>query len=114
LRSLRILLPIAVCAAVLVPGAPATATAPTASAPAMVSVVHGVRGLVADVRVDGKLVLTNTEGAIRGLKGGSPRLADSQAWRDAKTSAGAPLLIEVTSDALPAKLNVTLAFGCFF
>jgi hypothetical protein len=39
---------------------------------------------------DGKLVLTNAEGAIRGLKGGSQRLADSQAWRDLKTSAGLP------------------------
>jgi uncharacterized protein DUF3352 len=39
---------------------------------------------------DGKLVLTNAEGAIRGLKGGGQRLADSQAWQDAKTSAGLP------------------------
>ena len=39
---------------------------------------------------DGKLVLTNAEGAIRGLKGGGQRLADSQAWRDATTSAGLP------------------------
>lgn len=58
LRFLRILPPIAVSAAVLVPAASATAAAPTTSAPAMVSVVHGVRGLVADVRVDGKLVLS--------------------------------------------------------
>jgi hypothetical protein len=39
---------------------------------------------------DGKLVLTNAEGAIRGLKGGGRRLADSQAWQDVKTSAALP------------------------
>lgn len=39
---------------------------------------------------DGKLVLTNAEGAIRGLKGGGQRLADSQAWQDVKTSAALP------------------------
>jgi hypothetical protein len=57
----RVLPPIAVCAAVLVPGAPATASAPAtarAAAPATVSVVNGLRGLVADVRVDGKLMLS--------------------------------------------------------
>ena len=31
---------------------------------------------------------------------------------DAKTSAGAPLSIEVTRDALPAKLNTTDALAC--
>jgi hypothetical protein len=48
------------------------------------------KGAVYYAVFDGKLVLTNAEGAIRGLKGGSQRLADSQAWRDAKTSAGLP------------------------
>jgi uncharacterized protein DUF3352 len=38
----------------------------------------------------GKLVLTNAEGAIRGLTGGGQRLADSQAWQDTKTAAGLP------------------------
>ncbi len=41
----------------LLPGAPAQA-ATTAAAPAEVTVVHGVRGLVADVRVDGKMILS--------------------------------------------------------
>lgn len=57
LRPLRFLLPVVVCGAVLVP-APATAVVQAAATPALVSVVHGVRGLVADVRVDGKLVLS--------------------------------------------------------
>jgi hypothetical protein len=39
---------------------------------------------------DGKLVLTNSEGAIRGLKGGGQRLADSQAWQEVKTAAALP------------------------
>jgi hypothetical protein len=38
----------------------------------------------------GKLVLTNAAGAIRGLKDGGQRLADSHAWRDAKTASGLP------------------------
>jgi hypothetical protein len=48
------------------------------------------KGAVYYAVFDGKLVLTNAEGAIRGLKGGGQRLAGSQAWQDAKTSAGLP------------------------
>jgi len=39
---------------------------------------------------DGKLVVTNAEGAIRGLRAGGRRLADSQAWQDVTTSAALP------------------------
>jgi hypothetical protein len=38
---------------------------------------------------DGKLVVTNAEGGIRGLREG-PRLADSQAYKDAAEAAGLP------------------------
>jgi Protein of unknown function (DUF3352) len=50
----------------------------------------GENGAVYYAVFDGKLVLTNAEAAIRALKGGGQRLADSQAWQDLKTSAGLP------------------------
>lgn len=56
-RSVRLILTLIVAATVFVPGGPATGAAAAASAPGMITVVHGVRGLVADVRLDGKLVL---------------------------------------------------------
>ena len=39
---------------------------------------------------DGKLVVSNAEGAIRGLRSGGTRLADSQAWQDVRASAELP------------------------
>ncbi|MEP6695999.1 MAG: DUF4397 domain-containing protein [Pseudonocardiales bacterium] len=57
-RSVRLLTVVAL-SALLCPIAPAAATATaTVAAPAQVTVVHGVRGLVADVRVDGQLILS--------------------------------------------------------
>ncbi len=55
MRGLRLVTVLGL-SAVLTPIAPAAASAAVA-APAQVTVVHGVRGLVADVRVDGRLVL---------------------------------------------------------
>jgi hypothetical protein len=39
---------------------------------------------------DGKLVVTNAESGIEGLKAGGERLADSQAWQDATKAAAMP------------------------
>ncbi len=57
-RRPRLLAAFALCAAVFVPAVPATAATRPASPSAQVSVVNGLRGLVADVRVDGKLMLS--------------------------------------------------------
>ncbi len=57
-RVLRLILPLIVVPTVFLPAAPATGADVATSAPGNITVVHGVRGLVADVRLDGKLVLS--------------------------------------------------------
>lgn len=113
-RSVRILALPALFALVLSPGTPATAATATAAtaapAPAMVTVVHGVRGLVADVRVDGKLVLSGfapqrvTDPLA--LAAGSHRV---QIWKSGAPASSKPALD--TTVPVTAGLHATLAVG---
>lgn len=110
LRVTRMMLLAAVAATVLLPGAPATATTNRAAAPAMVSIVHGVRGLVADVRVDGKLVLSGfapqrvTDPIA--LPAGAHRV---QIWTTGSPASAKPALD--TSVTVTAGSHATLAVG---
>lgn len=109
LRFLRTLLLLALCAAVVVPGA-AGATAAGPAAPGMVSVVHGVRGLVADVRVDGQLVLSGF--APQRVTDPLPLPAGShrvQIWTAGSPASTRPALD--TSVTVTAGSHVTLAVG---
>lgn len=109
-RFSRAMLLVAVCATVLVPGAPATATASTPTAPATVSVVLGVRGLVADVRVDGKLFLSGLApqrvSDPMSLSAGTQRV---QVWATGSPASAKPSLD--TSVTVTAGSNATLAVG---
>lgn len=110
LRFSRIVLLVLMCAAVLVPGASADAMASPADAPATVSVIHGVRGMAADVRVDGKLVLSGFAPQrvtdLMALPAGAHRV---QIW-----TAGSPASVKPTLDTsvtVTAGSHATLAVG---
>ena len=102
----RVLAPIAVCAALIVPGVPAQA----APAPAMVTVVHGVRGLVADVKVDGKLVLSGfAPERITSALPLPPGPHHIQAWPTGAATGAKPVVD--TTLSVTAGSHVTLGIG---
>lgn len=100
--------PAAAGAALVLPGVPAQAA--VAPAPAKVTVVHGVRGLVADVRVDGKLVLSGFAPERitdpLSLPAGAHRI---QAWPTGAAASARPLLDTVVR--VTAGSHVTLGIG---
>ncbi len=109
-RSLRLMLPLTVVVTVFLPGAPATGADVAASPPGMITVVHGVRGLVADVRLDGKLVLSGfapqrvTEPMA--IPAGKHRV---QIWTSGAAASSKPALDSVVN--VIAGSHATLAVG---
>ena len=93
-------------------GGPLRPAGATQAAPAVLTVVHGVRGLVADVRLDGSLVLSGfsaerVSDAVA-VRAGTHRL---QVWPAGAASRSTPLVDTVIKVLATQRVTVALGVG---